>query len=136
MKLFAALLLSLVYCISGQRDAYEQLTHPSTDYPLPDLPYGYDELEPLIDTQTLKVHHLGHHKAYTDKMNAALKQWKEEVEISLMHLHKHILLCNTCCCAYVPATVLTHAHILHTGTKLSTCPLINRWNPSKHLKCS
>ena len=46
---------------------------------LPDLPYGYEDLEPYLDSATLKVHHGGHHKAYTSKTNAALEQWRVQV---------------------------------------------------------
>ncbi|MBN2612575.1 MAG: superoxide dismutase [Bacteroidales bacterium] len=42
-------------------------------FKLPDLPYAYDALEPHIDTETMKLHHLKHHASYTDKFNAALK---------------------------------------------------------------
>lgn len=70
----------------AQRESYEQLTHSSADYPLPNLPFAYDELEPYLDTPTLRVHHLGHHRAYTDKMNTALRQWREHVSHSPMHV--------------------------------------------------
>ena len=40
---------------------------------LPDLPYGYDELEPHIDAMTMEIHHSRHHKTYVDKLNAALE---------------------------------------------------------------
>ena len=63
----------------AQHESFELLIHPIDDYPLPNLPFGYEDLEPFLDTPTLKVHHLGHHKAYTDKMNAALQQWREKV---------------------------------------------------------
>ncbi|CAG8998235.1 MAG: Superoxide dismutase [Mn/Fe] [Candidatus Celerinatantimonas neptuna] len=39
---------------------------------LPSLPYAYDALEPSIDTRTMEIHHTRHHKAYIDKLNAAL----------------------------------------------------------------
>ena len=39
----------------------------------PDLPYGYDALEPYIDTQTMQIHHDKHHTAYTSKVNAAIE---------------------------------------------------------------
>ena len=39
---------------------------------LPSLPYDYNSLEPNIDEQTMKVHHTGHHQAYTNNLNAAL----------------------------------------------------------------
>jgi superoxide dismutase, Fe-Mn family len=39
---------------------------------LPALPYGYDALEPHIDTQTMQIHHGKHHQAYVDNLNKAL----------------------------------------------------------------
>src|SRR4051812_42555339 len=47
-------------------------------YSVPDLPYGYDALEPHIDEATMRVHHDKHHQAYVDKVNAALEgtEWE------------------------------------------------------------
>ena len=42
-------------------------------FTLPDLPYGYNALEPHIDEETMKIHHDKHHKAYMDKLNTALE---------------------------------------------------------------
>jgi superoxide dismutase, Fe-Mn family len=39
---------------------------------LPALPYGYDALEPHIDTMTMQIHHGKHHQAYVDNLNKAL----------------------------------------------------------------
>src|SRR4051812_36355572 len=49
---------------------------PRQTYPfsLPDLPYGFDALEPHIDQKTLKIHHDGHHKTYVTKLNGALEK--------------------------------------------------------------
>ena len=41
-------------------------------YELPRLPYGYDELEPFLDVETMKVHHQKHHQAYVDGLNKSL----------------------------------------------------------------
>ena len=41
-------------------------------YELPKLPYGYDELEPYIDTETMRIHHQKHHQSYVDGLNSAL----------------------------------------------------------------
>ena len=41
-------------------------------FSLPDLPYGFDALEPVIDTQTMQIHHGKHHSAYVTKLNGAL----------------------------------------------------------------
>lgn len=46
------------------------MAHP---HQLPDLGYAYDDLEPHIDARTMEIHHTKHHQAYTDKLNAALK---------------------------------------------------------------
>jgi len=40
---------------------------------LPELPYGYDALEPTIDEQTMRIHHDKHHQAYVDNLNKALE---------------------------------------------------------------
>ena len=38
---------------------------------LPALPYAYDALEPVIDKQTMTIHHDLHHGAYVKNLNAA-----------------------------------------------------------------
>jgi len=42
-------------------------------FALPDLPYGYDALEPHIDARTMEIHHSKHHQAYVSKVNAAIE---------------------------------------------------------------
>ena len=39
---------------------------------LPDLPYGYDALEPYIDRETMTIHHDKHHGGYVAKLNTAI----------------------------------------------------------------
>src|SRR6267378_359152 len=46
-------------------------------YELPKLPYGFDALEPHIDTQTMQIHHGKHHQAYVNNLNAALDKHPE-----------------------------------------------------------
>jgi len=43
-------------------------------YQLPRLPYGYDELEPFIDEQTMMIHHQKHHQSYVDGLNKTLEE--------------------------------------------------------------
>jgi Fe-Mn family superoxide dismutase len=46
-------------------------------YTLPQLPYGYNALEPYIDAKTMEIHYTKHHQAYVDKLNAALEKYPE-----------------------------------------------------------
>ncbi len=43
-------------------------------YKVPDLPYGYKDLEPYISEEQLTIHHTKHHQAYADAANAILEQ--------------------------------------------------------------
>jgi len=45
-----------------------------SEYTLPELPYAYDALEPVIDEQTMRIHHGKHHAGYVKGANNALKQ--------------------------------------------------------------
>lgn len=42
-------------------------------FTLPNLPYGFDALEPHIDTQTMQIHHGKHHAAYVNNLNKAIE---------------------------------------------------------------
>ena len=46
-------------------------------FTLPDLPYGFDALEPHIDTATMQIHHGKHHQAYINNLNAAIEKAPE-----------------------------------------------------------
>ncbi len=41
-------------------------------FTLPNLPYGFDALEPSIDSATMQVHYKGHHGAYVTNLNNAV----------------------------------------------------------------
>lgn len=60
----AALVLQSGSLVSGQDQ--------KPPYTLPPLPYPYDALEPIIDAETMKIHHDLHHKAYLDNLIKAL----------------------------------------------------------------
>jgi Fe-Mn family superoxide dismutase len=45
-----------------------------TKYVLPDLPYAYNALEPVISEEIMKLHHDKHHAAYVNNANAALEK--------------------------------------------------------------
>lgn len=46
-------------------------------YELPPLPYKFDALAPVIDAETMELHHGKHHKAYVDALNEALEPHPE-----------------------------------------------------------
>ena len=50
----------------------KELLKKSIAFELPKLPYTHSALEPLIDTQTMEIHHGKHHAGYVRKLNAAL----------------------------------------------------------------
>ena len=67
-------------------------------YALPQLPYGYDELQPYVSEEQLTLHHQKHHQAYVNSANAILerldKSRKEgadfDVKATLKELSFHI----------------------------------------------
>lgn len=67
-RLRLAAALSLV--VAGNALSQDAPTGP---YTLPELPYAYDALEPHIDTETMKIHHDRHHRAYVDNANRLLQ---------------------------------------------------------------
>lgn len=66
------------------------MTAPVGPYTLPPLRFAYDALEPVIDAETMALHHGAHHQAYIDAVNAALAkhpQWLgKTIEEVLRHL--------------------------------------------------
>jgi len=43
-------------------------------YTLPQLPYGYEQLQPYISQEQLQLHHQKHHRAYVNGANAILEK--------------------------------------------------------------
>ena len=46
----------------------------SSDFTLPDLPYDFAALEPVLPARIMELHHQFHHKAYVTNLNAALER--------------------------------------------------------------
>ena len=60
-------------------------------FELKPLQYNYDALEPIIDEETVKIHHDKHHQAYADNFNKAISGTgfeNECVEYILQNLNK------------------------------------------------
>ena len=55
-------------------------------YDLPPLPYGFDALEPWIDAKTMELHHNKHHRAYVDKLNAAIAPFPVLADLTIEQL--------------------------------------------------
>jgi len=49
-------------------------------FTLPDLPYPYDALEPVMSARTLKFHHDKHHATYVKTLNAQLEKAGSSVD--------------------------------------------------------
>jgi Fe-Mn family superoxide dismutase len=84
-------------------------------YSLPQLPYEYSELEPFIDTKTLKIHHTKHHQGYIDALNQiheSLEKARKDGNFTKMkHLKKDL-------------SFNYSAHILHKLYWENLCPKI------------
>lgn len=48
-----------------------------TSYQLPDLPYDYKDLEPVISREIMELHYTKHHKGYVTNLNIALEKYHE-----------------------------------------------------------
>lgn len=53
---------------------------------LPDLPYSYDALQPVISEEIMMIHHQKHHQAYVTNLNAALAQSEEAMKAGNLDL--------------------------------------------------
>jgi Fe-Mn family superoxide dismutase len=56
-----------ILCTGGHRQKHT----------LPDLPYDYNALEPVISAEIMKLHHSKHHAAYVNNLNIAEEKLKE-----------------------------------------------------------
>jgi Fe-Mn family superoxide dismutase len=61
--------------VTAAIDKVEELTNDAP-FSLPQLPYGYDALEPHIDKMTMEIHHSKHHQAYVTNLNKAMAEGK------------------------------------------------------------
>ena len=48
-------------------------------FTLPDLPYDYGALEPVISAEIMQLHHSKHHAAYVNNLNIAEEKLQEAI---------------------------------------------------------
>ncbi len=70
----AALALALVTAcaVGSSAQAPASAANAAPAFTLAPLPYPADALEPVIDAQTMTIHHGRHHQAYVDNLNRAV----------------------------------------------------------------
>jgi superoxide dismutase, Fe-Mn family len=59
-------------------------------FELPKLPYAASALEPIVDTETMEIHHGKHHATYVTNLNKALESEPTWASHSLPDLLKHL----------------------------------------------
>ncbi len=62
-------------------------------FSLPELPYPHQALEPHIDSRTMEIHHGKHHTAYTNNLNAAIKDTPLD-QLSIEEILKNLDMTN------------------------------------------
>lgn len=50
------------------------MSSPSLSHSLPELPYDYSALEPIISSEIMRLHHTKHHQNYVNNLNTALEK--------------------------------------------------------------
>lgn len=84
---------SIVENISGKTSyqTLEQLCSLKAPYSLDDLPYSVSALEPVIDKETMTIHHDKHHQTYVDNLNKFLAEVKDQpADVELQKIFKNI----------------------------------------------
>ena len=98
---------------------------PIGGHVLPPLPYPYDALEPVIDAETVKIHHDKHHKKYVEELNStelALEKARERKDWHMIGFLEDLLAFNG------------SGHILHSVYWTNLCPPGTGGEPLPHTK--
>lgn len=84
MIIFKSLIICIIVTITGVFTINAQ-----SKFELPQLGYAYDALEPVIDAQTMQIHHSKHHQTYVNNLNKALEGTAAE-NLSIEEIIKNI----------------------------------------------
>lgn len=71
-RFLVAFAACLALVLPGSAVLHAPAAHAEPTFTLPPLPYAPSALEPVIDTETMTIHHDRHHQAYVDALNAAV----------------------------------------------------------------
>jgi len=78
------------FLIQAERQEGMQLQPvPIGGHRLPQMPYRYDALEPVIAEEIMRLHHTKHHQGYVDGLNKAEKEMKIARDNNDFSLIKH-----------------------------------------------
>ena len=80
-------------------------------FTLPELPYGYEALEPVIDAETMHLHHDKHHTGYVNSVNDALSGIGAAQRDKLREAHRHVRLARV----FIRIGGEAHRHFLDIG---------------------
>jgi len=58
-------------------DMFFHLNTPQEEFKVPDLPFNFNEMEPIIDAATMEIHHSVIFKEHTAKLNEVISKWKK-----------------------------------------------------------
>lgn len=73
-RALSLLLAAAVFALPGLARAQNAPAPAPAAFTLAPLPYAADALEPVIDAETMRIHHGKHHQAYVDNLNKALAE--------------------------------------------------------------
>lgn len=65
--------------VSGCRSGWMSTAAMRSKHTLPDLPYDYNALEPVISAEIMTLHHSKHHQTYVNNLNVAEEKLADAV---------------------------------------------------------
>ena len=94
-------------CSSSMATVIAPAMQKRTKVTLPDLPYDYSALEPVISAEIMQLHHSKHHQTYVNNYNVASEKLAEAIAKgkNIIHINNGFL--RTQCLVKMEDTMLT-----------------------------